>query len=411
MNLISYRARWVLPVSSPPILGGVVTISGERIVDIGNRSSGDVIDLGNVVLMPGLVNAHTHLEFSDCDKPLGRAGMPLSDWIRQVIGTRHRGDRDSSVAIQQGLLESLNAGVTTIGEITTTTAAAYAGFAGLSLIAFQEVIGFSRARCESVQADLEQRLELARESTDSGISPHAPYTVHPTLLRNLVIIACDRRLPVAMHLAESQEELELLATGTGPFQQLLADRSMWDEGAIPRGSRPLDYLRILAEAPRALMIHGNYLSDDEIAFLAEHRDHMSVVYCPRTHAYFGHDRYPLGKMLSAGVRVALGTDSRASNPDLSLLGEMRYLANAFPNLASERIIEMATTAGAEALGMGEVVGSVLPGRLADMVAVPCSDAADPLEVVLHSQARPSQIVVRGKIRELPLPQATFPPLQ
>jgi cytosine/adenosine deaminase-related metal-dependent hydrolase len=411
MSQISYRARWVLPVSSPPISGGVVTICGERIVDIGNRPSGNVVDLGEVVLMPGFVNAHTHLEFSDCEKPLGKSGMPLPDWIRQVIGTRHRGDRDSIAAVQRGLEDSLNAGVTTIGEISTTSAMAYARFAGSSLIAFQEVIGFSLARCESVQADLEQRLELASESVDLGISPHAPYTVHPKLLENLVKIASERQLPVAMHLAESQEELVLLATGTGPFQDLLANRSMWDEDAIAIGSKPLDYLKVLAEASQTLVIHGNYLSDDEIAFLAEHRDHMSVVYCPRTHAYFGHERYPLEKMLAAGVRVALGTDSRASNPDLNLLGEMRYLANVFPNLASERIIEMATMVGAEALGLGEETGALITGRLADMVAIPCSGAAEPLEAVLHSHAQPSQIIVRGKLRELPLPQATSPPLQ
>jgi cytosine/adenosine deaminase-related metal-dependent hydrolase len=411
MNLISYRARWVLPVSSQPISGGVVTISGERIVDIGNRPSGNVIDLGDVVLMPGLVNAHTHLEFSDCEKPLGEFGMPLPEWIRQVIGTRHRGDRDSTAAVQRGLEESLNAGVTTIGEISTTSATAYADFAGSSLIAFQEVIGFSLARCESVQADLEQRLEMASEAELTfGISPHAPYTVHPMLLRNLVQIASERQLPVAMHLAESREELELLATGTGPFQQLLADRSMWDENAIPRGRRPLDYLKVLAEAPRTLVIHGNFLSDEEIVFLAEHRDRMSVVHCPRTHAYFGHESYPLEKMLAAGVRVALGTDSRASNPDLNLLSEMRFLAKEIPDLSAEQIIKMATMAGAEALVLGEETGSLTPGRLADMVAIPCWDAANPLEAVLHSHSKPSQLIVRGKLIELPLPQATAPPL-
>ena len=130
-------------------------------------------------------------------------------------------------------------------------------------------------------------------SCSRGISPHAPYTVHPGLLKRLVALAVEKKLPVAMHLAESREELELLATGTGPFRDLLVDRSMWDTEAIPLGSTPLDYLRTLAEAPRALVIHGNNLSDEEIGFLAAHRERMSVVYCPRTHAYFGHDPYPL----------------------------------------------------------------------------------------------------------------------
>lgn len=409
MNQISYRARWVLPISSPPIEGGVVTMADARIVDVGTRSQGQVVDLGNVVLLPGLVNAHTHLEFSDCEKPLGKAGMSLPEWIRQVIGTRHRGDRDSISAVQKGLVESLNAGVTTIGEITTSSVSAYLEFAG-SLIAFQEVIGFSLARCESVQADLEMRLELANALVElyAGVSPHAPYTVHPTLLQNLVQLAIDRQLPVAMHLAESREELELLSNGTGPFQQLLTDRSMWDANAIPRGSRPLDYLKVFSQAPRALVVHGNYLSDDEIAFLAEHRNHMSVVYCPRTHAYFGHDRYPLDKMLAAGVRVALGTDSRASNPDLSLLDEMRFLAKRMPEISPEVILKMATSYGAAALGLADETGSLTPGRLAHIAALPCPSTHDPVETVLFSDSQPSHILVRGKLRELPLPQTTSP---
>jgi cytosine/adenosine deaminase-related metal-dependent hydrolase len=410
MSQISYRARWVLPVSSQPIEFGVVTVAGERIVRISEQASGDVVDLGDVLLMPGLVNAHTHLEFSDCEKALGKAGMPLPEWIRQVIGTRHRGDRDPAAAVQKGILESLNAGITTIGEISTTSASAYTGFSGSSLIAFQEVIGFSLARCESVQADLEQRLELADESVVCGISPHAPYTVHPALLKNLVQLANERQLPVAMHLAESREELELLDCGTGPFHQLLADRSMWDEEAIPRGSKPLDYLTVLAKAPRTLVIHGNYLSDEEITFIADHRDRMSVVYCPRTHAYFGHDSYPLQKMLNVGIRVALGTDSRASNPDLNLLNELRFLARQMPKFPAEQILKMATKAGADALGLGDETGSLSPGCLADMVAIPCSSTNDPLEAVLNSQAQPSHIIVRGKLMELPLAREGFPNL-
>lgn len=409
MSQISYRARWVLPVSSPPIEGGVVTVAGERIFEVGNRPSGSFVDLGDVVLIPGLVNAHTHLEFSDIEKPLGKAGTPLPEWIRQVIGTRHRGDRDPVLAVQKGIVESLNAGVTTLGEISTSSASAYAGFKGSSLLAFREVIGFSLARCESVQADLEQWLQLASEANlDSGISPHAPYTVHPMLLINLVKIACERQFPVTMHLAESREELELLSAGTGPFQQLLADRSMWDQDAIPKGSKPLNYLKVLAEAPRAVVVHGNYLDDAELAFLASHRDRMSVVYCPRTHAYFGHDPYPVKKMLDAEVNVTLGTDSRASNPDLNLLSEMRFLANQMPELPFEQILEMATADGATALGLGNETGSLSAGYLADMVAIPCSASDDPLEVVLHSQAQPSQVVVRGKFMELPLALASSP---
>jgi aminodeoxyfutalosine deaminase len=402
MAQFSLRARWVLPVSTPLLAGGVVTVEGERIVAIGQSASCEVHDLGDVVLLPGLVNAHTHLEFSDCEMPLGRPGMPLPEWIRQVIGTRHRSDRDAFAAVRIGLEESLRAGVTTLGEISTTPLSTYSSFDGSNVIAFQEVIGFSAARCDSVQNDLQQRLDSTQKChrIAIGISPHAPYTVHPALLRNLVDIACERNLPTAMHLAESREELELLLSGTGAFQQLLADRSMWDSEAITRGSKPLDYLQILVEAPRVLIIHGNYLSDEEIAFLAKHSEHMSVVYCPRTHTSFACNAYPLEKMLSAGVRVALGTDSRASNPDLSLLEEMRHVTRQFPHLPLDTILKMGTIAGAEALGLADVTGTLTAGKFADMVAIPCSADDEPLDAVLNSNAVPSHVVVRGKLIEL-----------
>jgi cytosine/adenosine deaminase-related metal-dependent hydrolase len=397
MQLFSLRARWILPLCGPPLEGGTVFIDGERIVAVGNEIIDDTIDLGDVVLLPGLINAHTHLEFSDCEKPLGKPGTPLPDWIRQVIGTRHRSDRDSTAAIQQGLIESLRNGVTTIGEISTCSLSAYIDFRGSQLIAFQEVIGFSAGRVDSVYADLEQRIEPAANITVTvGISPHAPYTVHPALLKQLIAAASERNLPVAMHLAESREELQLLRDGSGPFQQLLADRSMWDPQAIPRGTKPLDYLKMLARAPRALVIHGNYLDDEEIAFLAEHRDHMSVVYCPRTHAYFRHDPYPLEKMLDAGVNVVVGTDSRASNPDLSLLTELRLIAKRFPQLSPTLLLEIGTQSAARALGCDNQVGSIAAGKYADLIALPCSAGNDPFEAILVGDAQPTYVFVRGQ---------------
>jgi cytosine/adenosine deaminase-related metal-dependent hydrolase len=372
-------------------------MDGERIAAVGTAVPADAIDLGDVVLLPGLVNAHTHLEFSDCEKPLGKARTPLPEWIRQVIGTRHRSDRDPAAAIQQGLTESLRNGVTTLGEISTCSPAAYAEFRGTQLMLFQEVIGFSAGRIDSVYSDLEQRVESTSSAGIAvGISPHAPYTVHPVLLKRLLAAADKQNLPVAMHLAESREELQLLRDAAGPFQQLLADRSMWDPQAIPRDSKPLDYLKLLAEAPRTLVIHGNYLDDQEIAFLAEHRDRMSLVYCPRTHAYFGHNPYPLETMLTAGVRVVLGTDSRASNPDLNLLSEMRFVAKQFPRLSPTTILEMGTQSAAAALGLATEAGSLAPGKYADLVALPCPGVCDPLEAILASNTQPTHVFVKGQ---------------
>ncbi len=149
-----------------------------------------------------------------------------------------------------------------------------------------------------------------------------------------------------MHLAESREELELLRTGTGPLRRLLEDFGAWEPGSIRPASRPMDYLRQLAVADRALVIHGNYLDDEEIALLGANAARTSVVYCPRTHDWFGHAPYPLEKMLAAGVVVAFGTDGRGSSPDLSLLAEMRRAAEKHPDVGLDRILQMGTLLGA-----------------------------------------------------------------
>ena len=394
------------PVDRPAIEHGAVTIDGEHFAAVGAQPvDGDVIDLDSVALLPGLVNAHTHLEFSHLSKPLGRPGMPLLDWIRLVIAERGGRMAEPSRAIAQGVAECLRHGTTTLGEIAGEGADAYSTVGPVDATLFAEVIGFSRARAASAYEATTTRLDELRGASPTarvGISPHAPYTVSPDLLRRLIVLASERQLPVAMHLAESAEELQLLRDGTGPFQELLDERSMWDATAIPRRSRPLDYLRTLAEAPRALVIHGNFLDPEEHVFLAAQRERMSLVYCPRTHTYFGHSSYPLAELLSAGVRVALGTDSRASNPDLSLLAEMRHVARAHPEIDPNEVLRMGTLAGAEALGSADEAGSITPGKLANLVAIPLAEDAgrlssELLAALLADDRGPSAAWLRGNV--------------
>lgn len=392
----------MFPVDRPPIVGGVVTIEGDRIVDVGNPpTDATKIDLGSVALLPGLVNAHTHLEFSHLRKPLGQAGMSLVEWIRLVIAERGRETSASTETIAKGLQESIAGGVTTIGDIATSVIGPDDTHT-LNFLSFFEVIGFSRARAASAAAALVERLDNpANRGRRVGISPHAPYTVSPDLLQLLVEESRQRRLPVAMHLAESREEIELLTSGEGPFQQLLEERSMWDSAAIPHGSRPLDYLHLLAEAPRAIVVHGNYLSREELEFLANRRNRMSLAYCPRTHAYFRHSPYPLEQALALGVRVALGTDSRASNPDLSLLAEMLFVTNSYPEVDPHAVLRMATLAGAEALGLDGDIGSLTPGKLANIVAIPLDNASNGtanelLREFLATGSTPSDVWYRGE---------------
>jgi cytosine/adenosine deaminase-related metal-dependent hydrolase len=185
---VSLQARVVFPVDRPPIENGVVTIRGERIVSVGaKRDSTNVTDLGDVALLPGLINSHTHLEFSYLRRPLGRPGISLVDWIRLVIA--ERGRSDYAAALERGVRESLSSGVTTIGDISTRDQVF-----DFDITYFYEVIGFSRARAESARDALTARLEVASNSghRNHGISPHAPYTVSQNLVKDLVRLAKEK---------------------------------------------------------------------------------------------------------------------------------------------------------------------------------------------------------------------------
>lgn len=413
----AFRARYVFPGCGPPLGGGVVTVADGRVVGVGRGSEGPPpVDLGDVAILPGLVNAHVHLEFSDLAAPLGRTGMRFPEWIRCVIEHRGAVQADPVAAATAGLAESLRLGTTTLGEIATGQwNSGPVEASPIDCTAFYELIALAseqiEERCEAARQHLalDSRLETSldvagdkswknRPSWRVGISPHAPYTVHPELLRRLIQLACEAGAPLAMHLAESPEELELLADGTGLFAELLAARGNWNPKTIPRGTRPLDYLRRLAEVPRSLVIHGNYLDTEEVAFIGEHAQQMAVVYCPRTHAYFDHPRHPLLQLLECGANVALGTDGRSSNPDLSLLEEMRTVARRFPSLPPEVIVRLGTFNGARALGCDERCGSLEVGKQADLVIVPVGSARckDPHDLVFDSEAPVIGTMIAGE---------------
>ena len=427
MSQKALRARVVYPVAAPPIEDAVVVIESGRVTRVGRQAPAgvEIEDLGDVALLPGFVNAHCHLEFSSLRRKIGRKGVALPKWVRQVIEKRPTA-KTVGKAISAGLEESLQQGVTTLVEICRTETQAYqTELPGPRLILLQESIGFSQARAGSALAAAENRLEEIEGFVRSqpnrlnghsngngnghrfpgqnghewiagryriGVSPHAPYTASPQLIRELVSVAADRHMPVAIHLAESPEELQLLHEGKGPFQEILEERGMWDPWVIGRGSTPLDYLRMLTKAPKSLVIHGNYLDHAALAMMARHAGAMSLVYCPRTHAHFKHQPYPLTDALALGVPVCLGTDSRASNPDLSMLSEMREVAAQHPVVGPEAILRMGTLAGAEALGLPDV-GAIRPGAHADLAAVPLPEKA---------AGRPNELLARVLVSEEPV---------
>jgi len=383
-------ARYVFPVSSPPIADGVVVIREGRIVEVGRRSRRlAVADLGSAALLPGLTNAHVHWDLSDLDEPLGWPGIRFTDWVRLVLEHRRQRGGWSEAAVERGMGESRRAGTTAAGEVAQAGGVAPpGGTAQFGGVAFRELIGPTAQRVQAAMAGAHEHLQCPGWSSPwrPGLCAHAPYTVHPQLLTRLVALSHEKQIPLAMHVAETRDELELLCSGTGPLRRLLEDLEAWDPDAFSRGGKPLDVLRLLVRAHRALVIHGNYLDEEEIALAAQHKERVAVVYCPRSHDYFGHDPYPLAQLLAAGLTVALGTDSRASSPDLGMLGELRHLARR-GEVAPPVLLRMATLHGARALGLDRWCGTLQPGKWADLtaVALPETRSGDPHELLLDSQ--------------------------
>jgi len=353
--------------------------------------------LGNVALLPALVNAHTHLEFSLFEKPFGQAGESFARWLKQMVAWRREQPAvqgQEELALEQGLRECKAAGVGVLGEIATPLFAdawnrrqpAYSQQQSATPhVRFLELLSLNPERMPMLATLADEYCQRTAAACTLGLSPHAPYTVHPELLSRTVRLSAQCKVPLAMHLAESREELELLATQTGELVELLQSLTAWYPDALPLNLRPLDYLRTLAQAHRALIAHGNYLSPEEIEFAAQHRERLSVVYCPRTHAWFDHDPYPLAAMLRAGVRMAVGTDSRASNPDLSLGKELQFIHQRHPSVDSAEILKMGTLNGAEALGISQDYGSLTPGKTGRLAAVELPAENDsPYEVLMTS---------------------------
>ena len=400
---VSLRARFVIPVEQSPIAGGTLTVRGEQILEVGQAApDDDVLDLGSMAILPAFINTHTHLEFSQLDQPLGYPGMPFSDWIRAVLKYREQQTETSEIAVSQGLAESAAVGTAALGEIVTYPLnRRHAENSHVHTVCFHELIGLSTER---VQQQCERAHQMATElnaTTDapSGLSPHAPYTAHRHLVSTVTQLSADHGVPVAMHLAETREEIQLLMSQSRPLHELLVERNVWQPQAFTPGIRPLDYLHLLAQANHTLIIHGNFLDEEEMHFIGTQRNRMTVVYCPRTHAYFPHPEYPLRTLLDAKIRVVLGTDSRASNPDLQMLSEMRCVAKRHSQVSAKEILRMGTMDGAMALGVENSLGSLAPGKQASFVAVqlPTSTESAAEHLVLDHELPIELVVLKGQI--------------
>lgn len=419
-----FRARWLIRPGQRPIRDAAVRVADGRVVNAGPAAAvvasaeATVTDLGAVALVPGFVNTHTHLDLSTFSEPLPITGT-FADWLHAVVSHRRLEtltDTDRLTAATAGCADAVAGGATVVGDIAASDLGERAwqalGPARPTLLTFREVVGLRSERWQPLLADAAARL-----SPTSGISPHAPYSTHLLAYQ----AACARAtaaaptppgiLPMVTHWLESPEEQRLLATGDGPLADFLQNLGAWpDVPPFPVADPWATYLRsdgtelVIPEAGPArrwLLVHGNYLGDDGVARVAEGVRRgwcAGVVYCPRTHAAFGHAPHPWLKLLEAGVPVALGTDSRASNPDLRIFEEARFLVARFPEVPEDTLLRMLTSAGRQVLGLP--AAELAAGGQADMVAVRVTEAADRMPRLFADDSTVVGVWSRG-VRLLP----------
>ncbi len=396
-------ADWVLPVSGPPIRDGAVAIEDGHIVAVGPSTDlGEGRRFSDAAILPGLVNAHSHLEYA-VYAGFGD-GFSFFPWIMRHVERKQRIDWDDALDIARlGVAECLASGVTTTADASFSAATAPACDAlGLRAIVCLEVFGREGARAmerfDGLHAIAAPSLS---DRVRVGVSPHAPYTCTAD-----VFAACEALgLPVATHLNESQAELDWLTAGSGPFAEA---RDLIVEPPGESGIRMLAGRGLLG--PHVIAAHCVVLDDEEIALLAG--SDVAVAHCPRSNAVLGCGVAPLTDLLAAGIRVGLGTDSPASTPSFDMWEELRtalYFARARAGrpdaLSATTALELATLGSARALGLDEAIGSLEPGKLADVTVLslegsPFLPWEDPAAAVVFggSPARVLLTLVDGEVR-------------
>ncbi len=396
---LTLTARYVFPVEGEPIRNGWISVIDGAISRVG-RSYGlrPDFDLGNVAIVPGFVNAHTHLDLTPIAPQADREDGTEDEvrWLRRVVECRRATMPDESrQAVAKNIRASLDAGTTAVADITPAGLSWNAiSDSPLRGIVYAEVLGLKRMRGIQTNSDAWEWIASLGIEDDGptrrlrpGLSPHAPYSTAGWLYRR----ASTGKMPLSTHLAEMPEERVLLETRGGPLRDFLEEIGAWDDDWKPLGPSPSDYLRS-GDLRKCdwLIAHGTYLHSAEWwalrPGLSERDRRVAIAFCPRTHARFGQRKHPYRPMLARGVIVCLGTDGLASSPSLSVLDEMRFLHRADPSLSGSLLLTMATLFGAWALRIDDVAGSIAPRKRADfaIVALPDRDEADPYTLLLDS---------------------------
>lgn len=412
--MIRYHARWIVPIAEPPVAHGVVAVDGATIAYVGppdDAPPGDDEDLGDVILMPGLVNAHCHLELTAMRGFL--EDLDFRRWILRLTNARRAVLDDGALldSARYGVEEGLRAGITAYADTCASGVVIRAlREYGVRGIMYQEVFGPDPAQCAASIAELREKVSglryLETPLVRLGVSPHAPYTVSDDLFVATTKLARELGLPMAIHVAESELEQHLVVDGAGSFADGLRRRGI---EVRSRGASPVQMLNGLGVLEqRPLLIHCVRAGEQDVRTIAATQS--PVAHCPVSNAKLGHGVAPLVQMLAAGVTLGLGSDSMASNNRMDLLEEARIalLAQRARVGSSESpeaadVLALATIGGARAIGIDAVAGTLEPGKSADLAAFALDGlqpAHDPITTAVFTLngARARFVTVAGEVK-------------
>jgi aminodeoxyfutalosine deaminase len=421
------RARTVVTMDGPPIENGAVAVSGNRIVDVGRcddiktRNAGNTLDLGEQVLLPGLINAHCHLDYT-CFRGKIPSRKSFTEWIRAINAEKATlAPKDYIASINEGFAEAKRFGTTTIANLTVFPELISQIQPPVRTCWFAELIDIrapERAN-ELVDSAIESlgraRLELVLSEAEGGaplgLAPHALFTASSNLFRWCENISRRDNILLTTHLAESHEEMDMFRHASGPLYEFLKSigRPMDDCGSktplelfldsIGGGGSPNRPRAIEVNRPYLswIVAHLNELTESDFELLEKSNSKFHVVHCPRSHSYFGHSPFAFDRLRSFGFNICLGTDSLASNESLSLFAEMRAFQKEFPSVSAEEILQMVTVNPARALRYENALGQIRPGFGADLIGVPCSTSTAIFEQILTVDAPVSWSMANGNV--------------
>jgi cytosine/adenosine deaminase-related metal-dependent hydrolase len=413
------RARTVVTMDGSPIENGAVAVSENRIVDVGRfddiktRNAGNTLDLGEQVLLPGLINAHCHLDYT-CLRGKIPPQRSFTDWIRAINAEKSElSPKDYLASINDGFAEAKRFGTTTIANLTAFPELISQIQQPVRTCWFAELIdirGRERAN-ELVDRAMESLGSARSRGAPLGFAPHALFTASKDLFQRCGEIAQREHILLTTHLAESRDEMEMFRDASGPLYEFIKSigRPIDDCGSktplkdflnlIGRGDSPNRPSAIGVNRPYLpwIVAHLNELAENDFELLERSNSKFHVVHCPGSHKYFDHSPFSFERLRSFGFNICLGTDSLASNESLSLFAEMRAFQKEFPSVSAEEIFQMVTANPARALRYENALGQIRPGFEADLIAVPCSTSTDIFEQILAFDGSVSWAMMNGQL--------------